>query len=87
MHDIENNIRRASLSMKLPILWTRGTTIGFRDVTPTISSKQQLPVVGLNTFIRSSKGKNLDVKGNSRIWPKVQPNKEFKVRQWKSEET
>jgi hypothetical protein len=32
--------------------------VGFGEVTPTISPKQQIRVVGLNTFIRRSKGKS-----------------------------
>jgi hypothetical protein len=82
----KNNIGRTRSSDKSPMLWLRGTTVGFRDVTPTISSKQQIHVVGLNTFIQSSNGQNLVEKGSSRNWPKAQPYKEFKVRQWKSAE-
>jgi hypothetical protein len=59
----------------------RGTTIRSRGVTPTISSKQQIHVVGLNTSIWSPNGKDLVVRENSRICPKVQPYKEFKVSQ------
>jgi hypothetical protein len=45
----------------------RGTTVGFKDVAATISLKQQIHAVRLNNFIQSSNGKNLVIKGNSRI--------------------
>jgi hypothetical protein len=64
----------------------RGTMVRSMGMTPTISSKQQFHVVGLNTSIWSPNGKHLVIRGNSRIWPKVQLYKEFKVIQWKSSE-
>jgi hypothetical protein len=78
---------RAHSSDKSPMIWMRGTMVGFKDVAPTISSKQKIHMVGPNTFIRSSIGKNLVIKGNSRIWPKAQPYKEFKDRPRKLAET